>query len=174
MRLSLSSARLLGALCAVALVGGCAEKSPDVSAAHVDRQAEVERSQQFYAQLGECLTERGFPAQVQPDGALKVDHGGQADQLAEVESTCTEQLGGQPTAAVPGEVELGMFYDVQVEAYECLTEHGLNPMPPSTREEFVATYLTGESWYAHQPLTPGGSPMPTAQCPLPQLTDIDW
>lgn len=163
------------ALTAVLPLAACGSpERPVETTGPVDRQAERDAADAYFARLGECLTDKGFPASVQADGALKVDHGGRSEQLAAAEAECAGEVGPQPTAVAPDATELGKFYDVQVNAYECLTNHGLDPVPPSSKEQFVATYLTGESWWAHQPQQPGGPPMPTTDCPLPQLTDIEW
>lgn len=166
--------RVCAALAVAALVGCGTDSESEVSAARIDRQGEVDRSEQFFERLGECLTEKGFPASVQSDGALMVNHGGQVGAARTAEEACTEQLGGWPTSAPPNEEELEKFYDLQVEAYECLVRHGHDPLPPSSKAAFVATYLSGESWFAHMPAVPGSPTLPTTECPLPSLADIDW
>lgn len=169
-----SVAGVLAVLVGAVAVGCGTDAESEAPSASVDRQAEADRSEQFFDRLGECLTEMGFPASVQADGGLMVNHGGQAEAAQAAEEACTEQLGGWPTSAPPNEEELEKFYDVQVETHDCLVEHGHDPVTPSSKAEFVATYLTGESWYAHMPVVPGGPLLPTSDCPLPSLADVDW
>lgn len=136
------------------------------------REAEAIEAQAFFRDLAACLTDRGFPSNVQDDGAVMVQHGEQAEAWREAEAACTEELGGWPTSQPLSESELGQLYDLEVEAHECLVSQGLDPLPPSSREQFVETYLTGESWYAHKPPTAGASPLPTNRCPQPRLANI--
>lgn len=154
------------------LLSGC-EESANPSAPSLSlREVEAIQAREFFEGLASCMTEKGFPSTVQEDGAVMVEHGAQGEAWREAEAVCTEELGGWPTSTPLTEQELGQLYDLEVKAYECLVARGLDPLPPSSKEQFVETYLTGESWYAHKPPVAGGSPLPTTDCPQPRLSDI--
>jgi|SRR5690606_30606462 len=143
-----------------------------------DREAFAEDVLSYRGRQAECLREMGFDVTlVEGDTAapmvIKFGAGG-PDEVRRAKKECEERLGGAPTAPLADDLELSKFYDLQVEAYECLVKHGHSPEPPSTREAFVATYYTGGSWYAHKPAVPEGAPIPDDVCPQPMLADIEW
>lgn len=140
----------------------------------MDRKAEENSLQDFSRAQAECLTEAGFPATYDPtQGSVEVHHGGRVEESRLAAAVCTEEFGGYPTEAPISDEELAAFYDLHVEAYQCLVDHGYTPVPPSTKEQFVATYLSGESWYSHLSPVPETT-IPDTECPQPALSDIEW
>lgn len=143
-----------------------------------DREAFAEDVLSFQQRKAECLRERGWDVSDPDPNALGnpmvIQHGGRPEELRAAREECAEELGGEPTAPLADDAELSKFYDLQVEAYECLVANGYSPAPPSTREAFVASYYAGESWFAHQPAVPEGAPIPDTVCPQPMLADIEW
>lgn len=139
-----------------------------------DREAEQERGEAFNRRLSECVTDAGIPMTWdETEGAHRVEHGGDVQTYRRIQDDCVEQLGGWPTAAPVGTEELEKLYELELEAYQCLIDHGYQPEPPSTQEEYVATYVTGESWYAFKPDVPGGT-IPDSECEQPDFADIEW
>lgn len=176
------------ALCSTILVvsvavGGCAtgsESTDESTNSHIDRLALRAPYDAWQVRQAECLTEMGFPASVAPENAIgsvvpmQIDYGNDYDAFLEAEQSCEEKIGAAPEMPLLSDAELGKLYDLEVQAYECLVEHGYQPDPPSTREEYVATYYTGTSWTAFFPSTPGSGMLPDTECQQPMAEDITW
>lgn len=161
-------------LCVCTLAtAGCLGGTPE-SQPPVDRLAEAEYRQQYQQFLATCLTDAGFPSELQPDGAVKIEHNGQVDDYRAARTVCQEQFGPLPSAAPPSDAELSKFYDLQVESFECLVAQGLEPMPPPSRETFIATYMTDDAWDAYLPQNPQAPFLTSPACPPPQFEDIEW
>lgn len=161
-------------LCVCALINaGCSGPTHETRPP-VDRLAEAEYRQQYQEFLATCLTDVGFPSELQDDGAVKIEHGGQVDEYHAAKAVCQEEFGPLPSAAPPSDAELSKFYDLQVESYECLVAQGLEPVPPPSRETFIATYMTDEAWDAYLPQNPQAPFLTSPACPPPQFEDIEW
>lgn len=155
------------------ILSSCSTASTAPEEEHVDRQAEAEEFLAFSRDMADCLTEAGFPSTYREfDGGISVSGGTPEEQRA-ARMACEETLGGVPESPPLSAEELGALYDLEIEAYACLVDHGYEPAPPSSKEQFVATYATGESWYAHQSPVEGGV-IPDTQCPQPDPADVDW
>lgn len=111
---------------------------------------------------------------MQPDGGLLTNHGGRYDDYIEAEDACNNDFGPLPTSAPLTDAELSKFYDLQVDSYECLVDHGYSPSRPPSREIFIATYEAEGSWEAHLPDDPGATYLESSECPRPSLEDIEW
>lgn len=161
--------------------GGASDATDSETVTHVDRMAERERAQAYLERKAECLTELGYPAQMAPGEAIggivvpmKVEHGGDVEGMRAAEARCDERLGGSPTFSPLSEAEIGKLYDMELEAYECLVEHGYAPREPSTREQYLAEFESGENWRAHQQPLPETPDFPDTQCPQPRPELIEW
>lgn len=171
-RIGAPTALVLSAAVAV-ILSSCSADSTVPEDEHVDRQADAEALVVFSRGMADCLTEAGFPSTYREvDGGISVS-GGTPEERRAVMATCEKKLGGSPESPPLSHEELEALYDLEVEAYTCLVNHGYEPMPPSSKEQFVATYATGESWYAHQSSVEGGV-IPDTDCPYPNPSDIDW
>lgn len=106
------------------------------------RLAEAQEQREFMAAYARCLTDGGFPSEVLPDGGVRTDTGTgeQAEAFAELDTRCKEELGAAPQPDVYTGVELSTLYDLQVDGYDCLVEAGFDPLPPPSREKYVADY----------------------------------
>lgn len=163
-------------------VVGCTggESSQEVeSPTHVDRQALRDEDNAWLARQAECLTELGYPARVAPELAignvqtLWIDPHADPEGVQQAQLTCEERIGGRPEMPLASDEELSKMYDLELEAYQCLVNHGYQPMEPSTREEYIESYYTGESWFAFLPAT-GTGMLPDTECSQPMPEDITW
>lgn len=120
------------------------------------------------------MEDEGFPATVYDDGGRSFQGAGtlgQEELLALLDS-CAEQAGGLPDSRPALDVEKEVLYDLEVDAYNCLVAHDFEPEPPTTREQFVATFDMAHHWTAHA--RRGASYLPADECPRPTLADITW
>lgn len=155
------------------ILSSCSADSTAPGDEHVDRQAEAEALVAFSRGMADCLTEAGFPSTYREvDGGISVS-GGTPEERRAAMATCEETLGGAPESPPLSREELEALYDLEMEAYTCLIDHGYQPAPPSSKEQFVATYASGESWYAHKSPVEGGV-IPDTDCPYPEPADIEW
>lgn len=159
----------------VFLVGATACSETDgadpMTPSTVDRQTEADSAQTWLKERAECLTDAGFPSTYDPvDQSISISKGsGQDAEFAAADAACSTELGGPPTFAPLTEAEIEFLYAESVEAYECLVAEGFDPVPPTTLEQFKATYSTGP-WFPHQDATSGGG-LPDDVCPQPSLVD---
>lgn len=172
----------VGGLASILVLGvtGCGNSSSmsDTSTStRFDRQAYAEEALTFQKAEAECLTELGFPASIQPEDRgltpMKVEHNGRIEEMREARENCAERLGGRPTAPPPDAEELGKFYDLEIEAYECLVAHGYTPDLPPSRETYVSSYFAeaGGPWSAHRI---DGKFLPVTECPEARPENIEW
>lgn len=161
---------LLGTLVA----SGCSTADSETEGAPVDRAAEAEYRREYLEFTAGCLTEAGFPSELMPNGSVKTAHGAQYDEFRQAGQECDQEFGPLPSAAPASDEELSKFYDLQVESYECLVEHGHNPMPPPSRETYIAQFPTGQAWDAYLPAQEGQPYIDDPACPRPQPEDIEW
>lgn len=105
------------------------------------------------------MGERGFPVTVLDDGGRQYAGSGALGQagLLDLLAECADAVGGEPPREPLSEGELGALYDLDVEAYECLVTAGYEPVPPPTREQYIATYGTESSWIPFGPGMPTGA-----------------
>lgn len=123
------------------------------------------------------MTEAGYPSEWnQQLGAVEVKGvNGNQGAMRGAADECAERLGGYPTFAPFTDEELGALFELELKTYQCLLDHGYQPEPPSSKEQFVATYRTGDSWYSYR-LPPGQTLTQSAEmeCPQPRPADIEW
>lgn len=165
-----------GLLVTAVALGGCGDDSDSVNPDDVrpDRAAEAEAGEKYMRDFASCVTENGIPMTWDANmEAYRVDHGGDVAGMRRVQDDCHAQLGGPLLATPLSTEELEKFYDLQVEAHECLLALGYDVVPPSSKEAFIATFESGDSWYAHESANPGVF-IPDDECPQPDYTDITW
>ena len=154
------------------VLSGC-QGGPQGSPDQPDRAADALRWAAFEKARDQCMGDNGFPVTVHPDGGRNFSGTGVLGQeeLLALLDECAAQAGGEPALLPVTELEKGAMYDLEVEAYECLVEHGYVPDPPPTRERYVETFDTGP-WAGH--LRVEGGWLPDDECPKPTLEDITW
>lgn len=103
--------------------------------------------------LGRCLTDAGFPAELQEDGGLVIDDGPEEQQEAfrAAQATCHEQLPEPPGSDPMTAEEVGVYYDLQVEAGSCLEAAGFPVVEMVSRDTWVAQYLAAQVSTSNSP-----------------------
>ncbi len=108
--------------------------------------------------MGKCLAEAGFPNEMQEDGGLEIDDGPQeqAGAFEAAAKACREQLPEPPGADGLTAEEVGVLYDLQIDAGTCLEQAGYPVAEMASRDTFVAQYLAVQNTDAQvpSPVTP--------------------
>lgn len=139
-----------------------------------DRQAEAEVWAAFNKARDICMGDRGHAVTVYDDGGRSFEGTGslERDELLALLNDCAEEAGGEPPIVSLVDVEISQFYDRELEVYQCLIDHGHEPVPPPTREVYLATWETGP-WNPHS-VPQEEKRLPVDECPATEVADIDW
>lgn len=181
----MASARIGSPLmCAVVLVAsgavlqGCATDGSAGNGSPPPPAQNVEQLEREYLQrMRNCFTEAGFPSQLQSDGSLQIDDGpdDQQEAFRTAAEVCREQS-GEPEFASLTQAQVGVLYDLQVEAAFCLREAGFRTAEMPSRETWVSQYVAAQqSSTSSFPVTPwDGLHLQDAEktCRQPGLQDV--
>ncbi len=136
-----SGRRLLWLLVALG-VTACSPASDDPLAT-VDRQAEQALAREFFAEVADCMTEDGYPAEVIDDGDGGVEFASPPGQEAAAErayASCAEEHVGEPTSAPLTDDEIAGVYEELLRVQECLEVEGYTTPDPPSLPTFVEQY----------------------------------
>lgn len=178
MRRQWIGAALICALVPVLVGCGTGEQTEPPDGA---RAAQAEELHGFYTRLATCMSDQGWPVQVNAEGdGINIDTTNtpaSAADLDRVYDTCAASMGGPPPRPEPSStVEIKALYGVYVETYECLVEHGHPVVEPPSEGVYVSTYeasLIGAGpapWMAYGP--EGNLKAMKEDCPEPTLANI--
>lgn len=141
-----------------------------------DRQAEAAARQSHAAAEIACLESFGLTVERSRDGRSFTVIGSGKDAAAEsayleAEARCGDIVGGAPTPEPLREAEIRRLYELQLEAAECLREHGLKPADPPSVEVFIATYrnMTDAPWSPYDVVR---DPETLSVCPQPDISSL--
>lgn len=164
------------------LVAGCAGSPPNEDAGIEEQRLSYESSLRgFYSSMATCLTENGFPAELNTEGngvrRLRPpdEVQPQASDLNTAYDQCAQAAGGQPDPPPPpSESELQSLYALNLEVVDCLQDHGHPYTDPPSVETYVETYLASLQGVGSAPWTPYTAENPGAfeDCPQPSLVDL--
>lgn len=173
--LRIDGSRVAGAAMVLIVSGvitGCAEASSEGDPVSVTDSIKARQvaAREYNEELTACMTDHGFPATLQGDGGVRVDvaDGQDDDYFATLES-CRESIDTSVRDAPLSDAELEWFYEANLEAYECLTEHGFSPSEPVSLEVFRQQIERQEPQWS--PFRTDTARISTSQCPEPTILD---
>lgn len=150
---------------------GALDSGPSASgSATIDsREAEATLTREYLERLANCMTDAGFPAEIQPDGGLRINAPKSQDAAYDAALRQCEELSDPPSIAPVSPEEASDLYDDSLKAYECLIAEGFSPAEPPSREKFLQDYADRrEPWDPFwQPDTQ--TPLPDDVCEQPSL-----
>lgn len=182
----MASARIGAPLiCAVVLVAsgtllpGCATEGSAGRGSPPPPDQNIEQLEREYLQrMSDCFTEAGFPSQPQSDGSLQIDDGpdDQQEAFRNAAEVCREQS-GEPKLASLTQAQVGVLYDLQLEAGVCLRDAGFRTVEMPSRETWVSQYVAAQQSTSTSsfPVTPwDGLHLQDAEesCRQPGLQDV--
>lgn len=139
-----------------------------------------EQAQSYYADLAECLRERGFEVDHNPeDLGFKIPLASeQREAFEQAEAACRADAGEPPSPPGWTDEELTNLYEQSVEAYQCLVSEGYHPAEPPSLATFMSDYRSAGARLPYLPhMNPEAGPgspnvrlmLPEDICPSPTL-----
>lgn len=162
---------LTASVFSVLLIAACSDNTAEETDPRPDRAAENRAAKLYLSEMASCLEEEGWIVTVARDGYSytvepAIDHPDGDAQVAEATRRCEQLISvPAPSAAPITKEEASALYDSELEAKDCLEEHGIEVSDPPSREVYIASYLAMEApWSAHQNVL---DPAALEQCPQP-------
>ncbi|HLS45623.1 MAG TPA: hypothetical protein VK045_09315 [Ornithinicoccus sp.] len=174
---------------AMALLAGCSPSDDGANGNPTGRGQDQERNSDFanseaevlayQTAIRDCLTDGGFPAEIQPDGGVVIDiPPGQDEAFMHVDAACRERI-PEPASRVLTEQEVNAKYELEVESAECLAAAGYPEIDMESREVWVAQWMAVDAGASDVPPDTAwsqiaGNEAEEAQqvCPMPTVQDI--
>lgn len=124
----------------------------------------------------DCVESHGVPVERFADGSAQIgpvdgDPAGGSDQTHRLMRLCGAQAGFPETAPLSA-AQLSELYALNLDAVNCLQEHGFTPAPTRSEEEFITAYEGSMSdpdivrWTPYQGID---DPAAVEACPAPLL-----
>lgn len=126
----------------------------------------------------DCLESRGVPVERFPDGSAQIgpvegDTPGGPDQTLREMRLCSAKAGFLELERL-GPEQVSQLYDENLQAAQCLREHGYDPAQAVSQENFIKAYNAALAEPSTVPWTPYqtiNDPAALDRCPEPSLQD---